>query len=170
MLNTSHLESLLNDIAVVTPSHKACLVDQCKNLPGANISFFYIPRNAKRQEQWLQALNLKFVPKLPHQHVVCGDHFATGKRSDDPNHPDFTPSIFGSTAETDRQRRCLKRSLPPAVTPTSTKKNKNSKSPVVLDILALAADVSSSTAGVGASVLSAGVDTPSTTAGVKSSS
>ena len=155
----------------MTSRQELCLVEQCKNKPGigASTSFFYIPRNANRQEQWLQALSLKVVPKLPHKHIVCGDHFVTGKRSDDPNHPNFTPSIFDSTAETGRQRRCLKRTLPHAATPTFTKKNKKSKFPAVLDVLATAADVSSSAAGVDASVLSAGVDTPSTT-GDKSSS
>ncbi|RDD45064.1 hypothetical protein TrispH2_002945 [Trichoplax sp. H2] len=98
----------------------SCCVIGCKNRRiGNRLSFYRIPRacTAKeihRRQLWLKAINRSnWSTKKIANARICSQHFTTGvalfglstillgtgKRSDNPDHPDYIPSIFTSNKE-----------------------------------------------------------------------
>ncbi|EDV21054.1 uncharacterized protein TRIADDRAFT_60440 [Trichoplax adhaerens] len=84
----------------------SCCVIGCKNRRiGNRLSFYRIPRacTAKeihRRQLWLKAINRSnWSTKKIANARISSQHFTTGKRSDNPDHPDYIPSIFTSNKE-----------------------------------------------------------------------
>ena len=70
-------------------------------------SFYRIPfgtdeKSLALRKKWVAAIKReKWTEKAIDNARICSDHFITGKRSNDPNHPDYVPLIFtflGNTA------------------------------------------------------------------------
>ncbi|XP_077990988.1 uncharacterized protein LOC144445324 [Glandiceps talaboti] len=90
---------------------KSCCAFGCTNRhkKGCDFSFYRIPKDLDRRRQWLSAINRKNLE--PKHAWLCSKHFITGAKNDDPNHPDYVPSVFSfitqqrkRKAETDLQR------------------------------------------------------------------
>nr|XP_022308967.1 uncharacterized protein LOC111114789 [Crassostrea virginica]XP_022310818.1 uncharacterized protein LOC111116122 [Crassostrea virginica] len=107
---------------------KGCCVHGCtaNSMSNTDRNFYIIPKEAKRRDKWLRAINRAHVNKdgsvdrnrlwSPNSgHVyVCSAHFVSGKKVNDPCHPDFVPSIFPqnekpSSIKVDRYQRAIKR-------------------------------------------------------------
>lgn len=88
---------------------KSCSVINCTNrfAKKNKIPFHTLPKEEERRLKWIAFINRK-EGTLPAMVYVCGEHFITGKKSNDKNHPDFVPTINK---------------------PTSSKKSSASKSP-----------------------------------------
>ncbi|XP_047137643.1 uncharacterized protein LOC124814176 isoform X1 [Hydra vulgaris] len=80
----------------------SCCVVGCVNRRSNEslFSFYCIPsghspNEVKRRQLWLNALHRKNWPdKMIKNARVCSKHFVSGKRSDEPSHPDYVPSVF----------------------------------------------------------------------------
>ena len=75
---------------------RSCSVVNCKNRKTKNskLSFHRLPREENRRRKWLTFLNWKADnPHNTENILVCGDHFLTGVKSEDKNHPDYVPSL-----------------------------------------------------------------------------
>ncbi|XP_065665610.1 uncharacterized protein LOC124814176 isoform X2 [Hydra vulgaris] len=80
----------------------SCCVVGCANRRSfTKFSSFYRISNGhstkefNRQQLWLNALHRENWPdKMIKNARVCSKHFVSGKRSDEPNHPDYVPSVF----------------------------------------------------------------------------
>ncbi|XP_065896309.1 THAP domain-containing protein 2-like [Dysidea avara] len=74
---------------------KSCCAVDC-SLPytkGCGVSFHRFPVDAHRRRRWIAAVNRKNW--MPNEHTwLCGRHFISGTKSDDPLDIDFVPSIF----------------------------------------------------------------------------
>lgn len=74
---------------------KSCCAVGCKNRysKDSGIPFYRFPIDAERRAAWTSAVNRK--DWVPNEHSwICGAHFITGCKSNDPVSPDFTPSVF----------------------------------------------------------------------------
>ncbi|XP_057310068.1 uncharacterized protein LOC130648066 [Hydractinia symbiolongicarpus] len=106
----------------------SCCAIQCENRrDGSNkeLSFYRFPTNKtektkKRRKRWIAALRRKNWPESEIQvdnARICSAHFVTGKKSDDPQHIDYIPSVFSfkpavkrkSLHDLDRYERLKKR-------------------------------------------------------------
>lgn len=78
-------------------------------------SFYRFPSHLKesvRREKWAKACNRldpvtkkAWAPRHEAKAVyLCSAHFISGKKSDDPLHPDFVPSLFSFTSDAERTR------------------------------------------------------------------
>ncbi|XP_060908623.1 THAP domain-containing protein 11-like isoform X3 [Labrus mixtus] len=77
---------------------KSCCVLSCKNAftKDSDLSFQRIPRDPEARRKWLSAIRRNNWN--PGEDTwICGCHFVSGKRSYDPRHPDFVPSLFQYT-------------------------------------------------------------------------
>ncbi|XP_056007410.1 THAP domain-containing protein 11-like [Ostrea edulis] len=113
---------------------KGCCVHGCTANSSSNSdrNFFIIPKESNRRERWLRAINRAHVnedgsvdqnklwaPTSGHNYV-CSAHFVSGKKVNDPCHPDFVPSVFPqnedsafskSSKKVERYKRTLKRHI-----------------------------------------------------------
>ena len=55
-------------------------------------TLYTLPKDDERRMKWLTFLNRK-KGTLPKTVYICGEHFVTGQKSNDKNHPDYVPSI-----------------------------------------------------------------------------
>ena len=74
---------------------KACCAPGCVNRysKGNGIKFYRFPVNLDRRRLWIAALNRKDWQPSEYS-WLCSDHFVTGEKNDDPNHPDYVPNQF----------------------------------------------------------------------------
>nr|XP_029132755.1 THAP domain-containing protein 4-like isoform X2 [Labrus bergylta] len=82
---------------------KSCCVLSCKNTftKDSDLSFQRIPRDPEARRKWLSAIRRNNWN--PGEDTwICGCHFVSGKRSYDPRHPDFVPSLFQYTTTAGR--------------------------------------------------------------------
>lgn len=74
-----------------------CVVPGCSFRSGTNaistIRTFTFPKDATRRAIWTQAIR-RDGWQAKCKSAVCSKHFVEGKPSDDPNHPDWIPSVF----------------------------------------------------------------------------
>ena len=96
---------------------RICCVPSCTNTSHssrADLSFYMLPSAAapaERREKWLQAIkrcgtdqngspdpSIPWVPPSKY-YYVCSEHFVSMSKHDDPDHPDFTPSVFSHSSE-----------------------------------------------------------------------
>ena len=63
--------------------------------PFGTVPYRTVPRLVPTRKAWVTAIKRE---KPTEQQIdnakICGDHFITGKRSVDPNHPIYVPSLF----------------------------------------------------------------------------
>ena len=73
---------------------KSCSAVNCTKrcVKGNKVPFYTLPKDINRRFKWLTFLNRKkgALPKTVH---ICGEHFISGQKSNDKNHPDFVPTI-----------------------------------------------------------------------------
>ena len=76
---------------------KSCSAVNCSKrcVKGNKIPFYTLPKDDERRMKWLTFLNRK-KGTLPKPVYICGEHFVTGQKSNDKNHPDYVPSIAKS--------------------------------------------------------------------------
>ncbi|XP_076066026.1 uncharacterized protein LOC143039669 [Oratosquilla oratoria] len=104
--------SSTNDSALQSKDHVSqhCSVKGCKSVQkdSGNLAFHDLPSEPERRRAWLSALNITSGSAR-----VCGKHFVSGKASDDPQSPDYTPSRFinGSQCKEDHVLSKCKPSL-----------------------------------------------------------
>lgn len=90
----------------------ACCVSGCKNRYNVNssVKFYRIPTGsrpyqANRRRLWLQAIQQANgdSEELKDHARICGAHFISGELSMDLNMPDYVPSVFTCTKQSQRQ-------------------------------------------------------------------
>ncbi|XDV39258.1 hypothetical protein PO909_008522, partial [Leuciscus waleckii] len=91
-----------------------CSVAGCSLRAGTNllseIKAFRFPRNKKQCDAWIAAV--KREGWIPTSHSrICSTHFISGKPSNDPLNPDYTPSKLPHRPETSRKKDRYQRSL-----------------------------------------------------------
>uniref|UniRef100_A0A1A8LUN3 Chromosome 4 open reading frame 48 n=1 Tax=Nothobranchius pienaari TaxID=704102 RepID=A0A1A8LUN3_9TELE len=94
----------MNSPPKITEMVFSCSAMGCTNRQGEypNLSFHRFPKNDReRRSKWTAAIRRKYWEPGPYARV-CGEHFILGKRSDDPNHPDYVPSIFSFSSPSAR--------------------------------------------------------------------
>ncbi len=76
-----------------------CHNNTYKHVP-LGINFHTFPKDPVRRDLWVRAVK-RAVPGKPgalwqpkSHHLVCSEHFAGGKKSDDEKSPSYVPSIF----------------------------------------------------------------------------
>ncbi|XP_066913333.1 uncharacterized protein [Clytia hemisphaerica] len=72
-------------------SNKVVITEKTKK-SHKNIPFHTLPTDEERRLKWIAFINRK-KGTLPETVYVCGEHFITGKKSNDKNHPDYVPTI-----------------------------------------------------------------------------
>ena len=76
---------------------KTCAVPNCKRKWDSEdeTSFYRFPKKEERREKWVRAI---FGANNPQENLdskwVCGQHFISGKKNKNNDHPDFVPTIF----------------------------------------------------------------------------
>uniref|UniRef100_A0A8C4HIU4 THAP domain-containing protein 1 n=1 Tax=Dicentrarchus labrax TaxID=13489 RepID=A0A8C4HIU4_DICLA len=84
---------------------KSCCAIDCTNRSseGSEQSFYRLPKAAEKRRLWIAAIwRDSWYPGT--ETWICGSHFVSGKKSDDPLHPDYVPSLFSFTSTADRTR------------------------------------------------------------------
>ncbi|XP_048029372.1 THAP domain-containing protein 1-like isoform X3 [Megalobrama amblycephala] len=84
---------------------KSCCVTDCKNRfnKESDLSFYRLPKAKEKRSKWIAAIRRNnWNPGS--ETWICSCHFVSGKKSDDPLHPDYVPSLFSFTSKTDRTR------------------------------------------------------------------
>ncbi|KAK7119636.1 hypothetical protein R3I94_021456 [Phoxinus phoxinus] len=84
---------------------KSCSAIDCKNRfnKKSNLSFYRLPKAKEKRTKWIAALcRNNWNPGS--ETWICSCHFVSGKKSDDPLHPDYVPSLFSFTPTADRIR------------------------------------------------------------------
>ncbi|XP_028274010.1 protein ALP1-like isoform X2 [Parambassis ranga] len=82
---------------------KSCCVVGCKNRFNKNseLSFHRLPKCRERRSKWIAAIRRKnWNPAA--ETWICGRHFVSGKKSNDPLHPDYVPCLFSFTSTADQ--------------------------------------------------------------------
>ncbi|KAM6992321.1 uncharacterized protein LKV04_008373 [Tautogolabrus adspersus] len=82
---------------------KSCCVLSCKNTftKDSALHFHRIPRDPETRRKWLSAIRRNNWNPVKEK-WICGCHFVSGKRSYDPRHPDYVPSLFQYTSTAGR--------------------------------------------------------------------
>ncbi|XP_056598975.1 uncharacterized protein LOC130417222 [Triplophysa dalaica] len=84
-----------------------CCALGCNMTSGTNtlskIKMLRFPKDEERRRAWIAALRRETWQPGKNS-KICSTHFVTGKKSDDPLHPDYVPSIFSFTSTADRHR------------------------------------------------------------------
>lgn len=81
---------------------KCCCAINCKNRFNkySQISFYRLPKCQEKRRKWIAAIGrLNWNPTS--ETWLCSSHFVSGKKSNDPLHPDYVPSIFSFTSATE---------------------------------------------------------------------
>uniref|UniRef100_A0A4W4H829 THAP domain-containing protein 1 n=1 Tax=Electrophorus electricus TaxID=8005 RepID=A0A4W4H829_ELEEL len=82
---------------------KSCCAVYCTNRFSKNseLSFYRLPKAKEKRSKWITAIHRNnWNPGT--EAWICSSHFVSGKKSDDPLHPDYVPSLFSFTSTTDR--------------------------------------------------------------------
>ena len=61
---------------------------------GSTLTFCHFPVDLERRAQWIAAVGRKNWKPTEYM-WLCGAHFISGKKSNDPLSPDYVPSVFG---------------------------------------------------------------------------
>ncbi|KAG8171586.1 hypothetical protein JTE90_001064 [Oedothorax gibbosus] len=67
----------------------------------SKISMFSFPTNVSRRAEWARAIRREGWSPKPKSRI-CSKHFVEGKPSNNPDHPDWNPSIFPFEKENKR--------------------------------------------------------------------
>ncbi|XP_056012619.1 THAP domain-containing protein 6-like [Ostrea edulis] len=80
------------------PAH--CCAYGCKNrqIPGADLKFFRIPRDPHLRAKWVWVFKRDDWEPTEHSRI-CSKHFINGHPSREPTNPDYVPSIFSYKAQ-----------------------------------------------------------------------
>ncbi|XP_041930778.1 THAP domain-containing protein 11-like isoform X2 [Alosa sapidissima] len=83
---------------------QSCCVVGCRNRryckPG--LTFHNFPVDPERRAKWIEVIGRGRPNWQPNVHArVCGDHFVSGRKSENPRTLDYTPSIFPVVVKTD---------------------------------------------------------------------
>lgn len=81
---------------------KCCCAINCKNRfnKSSQISFYRLPKSKEKRRKWIAAIGrIDWDPTT--ETWLCSSHFVSGKKSNDPQHPDYVPSIFSFTSATE---------------------------------------------------------------------
>ncbi|XP_038582485.1 uncharacterized protein LOC119908712 [Micropterus salmoides] len=84
---------------------KSCCAVDCTNRfnKKSELSFYRLPKSKEKRSKWIAAIHRNnWNPGK--ETWICSFHFVSGKKSDDPLHPDYVPSLFSFTSATDRTR------------------------------------------------------------------
>ncbi|KAA0723063.1 hypothetical protein E1301_Tti005181 [Triplophysa tibetana] len=84
---------------------KSCCAIDCKNrfIKNSQLSFYRLPKAREKRCKWIAAIRRRnWNPET--ETWICASHFVSGKKSDDPLHPDFVPSVFSFTSMADQHR------------------------------------------------------------------
>ena len=86
---------------------KSCCAVGCANRYSklAGIPFYRFPTDVERKRLWIAAVNRKNWAPSEHS-WICGAHFISGCKSNDPTSPDYTPSVF-SHVKSPQKRKLL---------------------------------------------------------------
>ncbi|KAG5832698.1 hypothetical protein ANANG_G00293900 [Anguilla anguilla] len=68
-----------------------------------NVMFYAFPRDTRRKKRWVYALKREWWTPTASSRV-CSVHFISGRRSDDPESPDYVPSWFAHTTTAEKER------------------------------------------------------------------
>ncbi|KAK7929505.1 hypothetical protein WMY93_005900 [Mugilogobius chulae] len=84
---------------------KSCCAIRCaaRFAKNSNTSFYRLPHSQERRSEWLKAMR-RTRWRSTGEKWLCSGHFVSGKKSNDPQHPDYVPSIFSCTSTTKRAR------------------------------------------------------------------
>ncbi|KAM9367033.1 THAP domain-containing protein 1-like [Symphorus nematophorus] len=87
---------------------KSCCAIKCTNRfdKDSELSFHRVPKAKEKRGKWIAALQRDNL-NPDTEAWVCGRHFVSGKKSDDPLHPDYVPSLFSFTSTADRMRAVI---------------------------------------------------------------
>ena len=87
---------------------KSCCAVGCANRysKDAGIPFYHFPTNPEKKALWVAAVNRKDWARSEYS-WICGAHFISGCKSDDPVSPDYVPSVFNYT-KSPRKRKLVK--------------------------------------------------------------
>ncbi|XP_056153568.1 lethal(3)malignant brain tumor-like protein 2 [Lampris incognitus] len=89
--------------------HSCCVVGCTNRKRGDNkrLHFYRMPKRKspvekRRRQAWIRAIGREDWKTWSDEKIsnakICGAHFISGQRSDDPEHPDWIPSVFKRTA------------------------------------------------------------------------
>ncbi|XP_056152613.1 uncharacterized protein LOC130127078 isoform X4 [Lampris incognitus] len=88
--------------------HSCCAVGCTNRKDGKNkhLHFYRVPKGKtpfekRRRQAWIHAIRREDWKMWSEDQIsnakICGEHFISGERSDDPEHPDWIPSVFKHT-------------------------------------------------------------------------
>lgn len=81
---------------------KCCCAINCRNRfnKSSQLSFYRLPKSQEKRRKWIAAIGrLNWNPTS--ETWLCSSHFVSGKKSNDPQHPDYVPSVFSFTSATE---------------------------------------------------------------------
>ncbi|XP_042285784.1 uncharacterized protein LOC121909344 isoform X4 [Thunnus maccoyii] len=84
---------------------KSCCAIDCTNRfnKESKLSFYGLPKAEEKRSKCIAAIRRNnWNPST--ETWTCGSHFVSGKKSDDPLHPDYVPSLFSFTSTADRNQ------------------------------------------------------------------
>uniref|UniRef100_A0A1A8PLH0 Si:dkey-56d12.4 n=3 Tax=Nothobranchius TaxID=28779 RepID=A0A1A8PLH0_9TELE len=83
-----------------------CVATGCSNRSNRkDLSFYRFPKDLERRTLWISAVNRGQWEPTEYSRL-CSQHFISGEKSNDPQSPDYVPSLFGSdkTQKSSKQR------------------------------------------------------------------
>jgi len=84
---------------------KSCCAVDChrKFKKGSGISFYKFPSDPSRRARWIAAV--RWESWSPNgSTLICSEHFASGKKSENPLSPDYIPTLFNYTKSPVRRK------------------------------------------------------------------